>query len=419
MVAQGYKKALEMLEACSSGDGFLASTSKTTNYQRIWGRDGSIMGLAALLTDDENLVLSCRRTLETLKNNQGYHGEIPSNVDPRTARISYGGSAGRVDANLWFVICCGEYWKKTGDDDFLEEMLDAIEKIHFLLGAWEFNQRGLLYIPETGDWADEFLHNGYVLYDQLLYLQVLRTLCEIRKYVHGTPDHRLKEREARLKNLIRDNYWFSQDDGVPEYVYHEVIYRNGKKAARARKEDRYWMAYFTPHGYGYRFDSFANILVSLLDVAPEDHTEKVDEYIAEKLATEETTLMPAFHPVIKPVDDDWKELQAAYSYTFRNSPYEYHNGGRWPLISGFYVADLVRRNKKDLAHRYTKDIDRANSSQMDGEQWSFPEYLHGRDLTPQGTKNQGWSAAAAVIAHQALDGKKVFEIPSPCQSEQD
>lgn len=35
-------------------------------------------------------------------------------------RISSGGTAGRVDADLWFVIACAEYWRHTGDDDFLE-----------------------------------------------------------------------------------------------------------------------------------------------------------------------------------------------------------------------------------------------------------------------------------------------------------
>jgi glycogen debranching enzyme len=411
---EGFDRAVKMLHKCSNEAGFLASTTETANYQRVWGRDGSIMGLAALTTDNEELIQTCRNTLETLQRHQGEHGEIPSNVDPETGRISYGGTAGRVDANLWFVICCGEYWKRTGDDKFLDRMLESIEKVRFLLGAWEFNQRGLLYIPETGDWADEFLHNGYVLYDQLLYLQVLRTICEIRKYIHGTPDHNLKERAVRLADLIKANYWFEQTDGVPEYVYHEVIYRNGRKAARARNEDRYWMAYFTPHGYGYRFDSFANVLMSLLGVAPEHCTQKVDQYISEKLVHNQTTLMPAFHPVIKPVDDDWKELQATYSYAFRNSPYHYHNGGRWPLLSGFYAADLAFRGQVGLAEQYLDDLNHANALEMDGESWSFPEYLHGRDLTPRGTKHQGWSAAAAVLAHQALDGRRCFRISAPC-----
>jgi hypothetical protein len=41
---------------------------------------------------------------------------------------------------------------------------------------------------------------------------------------------------------------------------------------------------------------------------------------------------------------------------------------------------------------------------MDGEPWSFPEYVHGRSFEAEGTKQQGWSAAAAVLAQHAVEG---------------
>lgn len=167
------------------------------------------MGIGALMTDEEELIQCFRRTLCTLKNFQGPHGEIPGNVDTSSGRVSYGGMAGRVDADLWFIIGCTEYWKKTGDLRFLEEMIPAIEKAFYLLGAWEFNNRGLLYIPETGDWADEYLQKGYVLYDQLLYLQAQRSLLAIRTQMHHGEDHQLRERIAHLRDMICDNYWLS------------------------------------------------------------------------------------------------------------------------------------------------------------------------------------------------------------------
>ena len=52
----------------------------------------------------------------------------------------------------------------------------------------------------------------------------------------------------------------------------------------------------------------------------------------------------------------------------------------------------------------TEGIHRANALPMDGEAWSFPEYVHGKRFTAGGTRNQGWSAAAAVIGHHALEG---------------
>ncbi|MEJ2731899.1 MAG: amylo-alpha-1,6-glucosidase, partial [Deltaproteobacteria bacterium] len=142
LMAQGYRKAMDLLGECSRPEGFLASPTDDQNYRRIWGRDSVIIGLAALLTDDKELHDTFKRSLETLARHQGPHGEIPSNVDPKSERVSYGGMTGRVDADLWFIIGCGEYWKATGDLDFLGKMLPVIEKVRFLLGAWQFNNRG-------------------------------------------------------------------------------------------------------------------------------------------------------------------------------------------------------------------------------------------------------------------------------------
>jgi glycogen debranching enzyme len=414
LFAEGYRRACDLLSACSRPEGFLASPTDQDNYRRIWGRDGIIIGLAALLTDDTDLVETFRRTLETLAEYQGPHGEIPSNVDPKSGRVSYGGMTGRVDSDLWFVIGCGEYWKATADDTFLEKMTPVVEKVNFLLGAWEFNNRGLLYIPATGDWADEYIHNAYILYDQILYLQALRTLCAVRDYAHGTPDHDLCRRISRLKRLIWDNYWFDEDGQVPDDAYHEILYEKGQKAAKSCK-NRHWLPFFSPHGYGYRFDGFANVLASLLEISDNSRRERVDAYIADLTKGFRIQLLPAFHPVITPVDGDWKDLHITFSYTFKNRPYEYHNGGLWPMITGFYVADLALRNKKDAARNYLKGVHAANATRMNSEAWGFPEYIDGKDFQPGGTRNQCWSAAGAVIGHQALNGKRVFRIDDPNQ----
>lgn len=402
----GYRQALELLDRCSTPDGFLASPTERANYHRIWGRDGIILGLAALMSGEDGLRHSFRRTLMTLSRHQGPHGEIPSNVDTSAGRVSYGGTAGRVDADLWFVIGCGQYWRATNDEGFLDDILPAVEKVRFLLGAWEFNTRGLLYVPQTGDWADEYIHHGYVLYDQLLYLQALREIAEMHRVVHASRDHQLEEKRSRLKHLIQTNYWFNHDQGVPDDVYHEVMYKQGRDAAPP-SAGKHWMSFFAPQGFGYRFDALANILVSLLGLADDHQCAAVDQYIAD-IVPEKMALLPAFHPIIEPVDRDWSELHMTFSYSFKNNPHEYHNGGLWPMVTGFYVADLVGRGRRDDAERFYRGIDQANALVMDGEEWSFPEYVHGKKLTAGGTRHQGWSAAAAVIAHQSLAGQAML-----------
>jgi hypothetical protein len=408
---EGVEAALELLKACLSKDGFLASTTELNNYRRVWSRDGCIMGLAALATKDDDLLEGCRRTLETLASHQGPHGEIPSNVDPTTGRVSYGGTAGRVDADLWFVICCGQYWRVTGDKDFLRKILEPMQRVRFLLGAWEFNNRGLLYVPLTADWADEYVHNGYVLYDQLLYYQAQLEFLAVHRFIHQSSDHYLEERISRLKHVIRSNYWLRGEGEIPDDVYHEILFKKKNRAATQCAE-KYWAPFFSPVGYGYRFDAMANVLASLFGIADTEQSDAVDRHIS-GIVEEDVMLLPAFHPVITPRDEeDWEDLQMTFSYTFKNKPHEYHNGGLWPVITGLYVADLAIRGRRNLARNYLEGIRRANALESDGKKWTFPEYVHGKKHTPEGTPRLGWSAAGAVIGHEVLNGRSLFQRQS-------
>ncbi len=408
VVEEGHAKALEMMRRCVTEHGFVASPTKRDNYRRIWGRDGAIIGLAALLSGADDLIEACRQTLTTLVKHQGPHGEIPSNVDTTTGRVSYGGTTGRVDAGLWFAICCVEYWRRTGDDDFLHDMVEPLEHLRWLLGAWEFNTRGLLFVPPTGDWADEYVQSGYVLYDQLLYLQAQRGIAAVHREIHGDEDHALEERVARLRHLLRANYWFPHEHEPPDDVYHRVLYEKGHDAAGHRR-GVYWMPYFSPLGYGTRFDGLANALVSLFGVSDEAQDASVDAFVADELEVDDVALLPAFHPVITPRDEYWEGLQMSFSYTFKNEPYEYHNGGLWPLVSACYAASRACRGELDLARRYRDGIHRANRRERDGERWSFSEFLNGRSHEPGGTYPMGWSAASAVIADAYVDGERLFE----------
>lgn len=405
---QGHDQALNLVRQCCTSDGYLASLTDQDNYRRIWARDGVITGLAALLTGETDLISTFKQTLLTLAQYQGPHGEIPSNVDTLSGRISYGGTTGRIDADLWFVIGCAEYWAATGDDEFIHFLFPNLEKVRNLLGAWEFNNRGLLYVPLAGDWADEYLHSGYVLYDQLLYLQAQRSFCAIHHHIHDSLNHQLLDRKNHLKHLIQANYWFPDHDDIPDDVYHEVLYCKGYLAG-PHCAGKYWLPFFSPTGYGYRFDSFANVLVSLFDIATDEQRTAVDNFILDT-TVDALPLLPAFSPVIQPVDEDWKELHMTFSYSFKNKPYEFQNGGLWTMITGFYVADLAKRGRPEAAKKYLTAIHQANKLDPMGQEWGFYEYQHGQNLTAGGTRYQAWSAAGALLGHYALQNKDVFRI---------
>ena len=80
------------------------------------------------------------------------------------------------------------------------------------------------------------------------------------------------------------------------------------------------------------------------------------------------------------------------------------------MITGFYVADLCSRGKLELAQEYANAIDDANAKEYQSNTPGFAEYLHGMSLEPGGTAQQGWSAAASVMARQSLLGKRLFRI---------
>ena len=409
LAKEGYVQALDLLQRAAGEHGFVATPVDQRNYRRVWGRDSCISGLAALASGRQDLIDACRRTLRTLARFRGPHGEIPSNVDVEAGAVSLGGTAGRVDADLWFVIACGEYWRETRDEAFLEEMRQTLEGVRFLLGCWEFNNRGLIFVPPTGDWADEYIQSGYVLYDNLLYLQARRVFAEIHRDVHGTADEEQEESCRLLKKVIRKNYWFDRDcaDDDDEHVYHEVLYQRGRKVARTRG-GQHWMPFFSPTGYGFRFDSLANVLASLVGVSDDRRNALVDDYIDRHVADPETKLLPALLPVITPKDEEWEDLQVSFTWKFKNQPYEFHNGGQWPMVTGFYAADLAMRGETGRARGFLDGIHRANRMPLEGESWSFPEFVHGKKHQPGGVRHMSWSAAGAILGQRTLDGYRLF-----------
>jgi len=407
--SEGYQQAIHQLQRCSTEHGFVASTIERENYHRVWGRDSCITGLGAILSGDDDLIDTCRRSLETLADFQGPHGEIPSNVDPVTNEISYGGTTGRVDSNLWFVIACGEYWRHTKDNDFLDRVLEPLDKVRQLLGSWEFNARGLLYIPPTGDWADEYPQSGYVLYDQLLYLQTQKNFCAFDQHRATSAAESAIDKITHLENLLQTNYWLFNSQCDKTFIYHQNIFKKGREKA-SELPSPYWMPCFSPLGYNYRFDTLANTLAGLFGLANEAQIDAVNTYIDEQVVPEKLKLLPGFSPVIRQQDKQWEKLQASFSHQFKNKPYEYHNGGLWPMVTGFYAASLAERGDKKQAQAYADGIHAANKTENSesGESWGFPEYLNGQTLEAGGTPSMAWSAAAALIAEGYIVGKSLF-----------
>jgi glycogen debranching enzyme len=113
-------------------------------------------------------------------------------------------------------------------------------------------------------------------------------------------------------------------------------------------------------------------------------------------------LPPNFFPYIQPEDPDWH-----LRYEIFNKPGDYHNGGIWPFISGFYVAALVAAKKYTLAHEklmaLTKIIKLTREAKVS---FGFNEWIKAQDGRPMGQDWQTWSAALYLYAVKCVEEKR-------------
>ena len=378
-----YSKAIELLYKSSSTQGFLACAQDISNYKRVWARDGVICGLAALASGDQALITTFKKTLETLALFQHDTGTIPSNVafNENTVEVSYGGLAGRVDAVTWFVIGVCQYAYAANDEPFLAKHAAKIEKCFKLLDAWEFNNRGLVYVPLSGNWADEYITDGYVLYDQLLRLWALKN------YNHFAEEQRITEKIEQIKERIVQN--FCPRSGGEKYH---------PKAYELCHVENYMPCSFSPAGYKTQFDGFANSLALLLNIGTADFQKKILHYAVTLQQERPMGLLPAFWPPIYETDPDWYLLKNNCKFEFRNYPNEFHNGGSWPMVNGFFGLALLAKNKNATASQLLEAINSANTQ---GD-FSFYENFNTATQAPNGVPFCAWSAAGAILLHQGL-----------------
>jgi GH15 family glucan-1,4-alpha-glucosidase len=378
-----YTKAIELLQRCSSSDGFFASAENTSNYKRVWARDGVICGLAALASGDEKLIHTFEKTLETLANYQHKNGTIPSNVlvTENEMQVSYGGLAGRVDAVTWFVIGICQYAFYKNDNSIILKYESNIQKCLHLLEAWEFNNQHLIYVPLSGNWADEYITDGYVLYDQLLRVWALRSYNYFKK------SDEITSKIQKIEHQIVVN--FTPNDIFPKYherAYNELQFKGFMPCS------------FSPAGYKTQFDAFANALVLMLNIGSDDFQNQILKTFETIKNETDLKLIPAFWPPIQESDLDWNLLKNNCKYEFRNYPYEFHNGGSWSMVNGFYGLALLSKNQKENASQVLNSINNANEM----ENFSFFENFNTKTSKPNGVAFCAWSAAAAVFLYQNL-----------------
>ena len=89
-----------------------------------------------------------------------------------------------------------------------------------------------------------------------------------------------------------------------------------------------------------------------------------------------------------------------------NARGEYHNGGVWRFVCGFYVAALIATGKHKLAEKkiyfLTKCVQQARNTELAS---GSNEWYKAYDGSPRGSDWQTWSASMYLYAATCVEEK--------------
>jgi Alkaline and neutral invertase len=372
-IEEAKKAALEVLLHNSHGPYHGLPRTAGWGYPEPYTRDlmFSILGIAV----SENLTLleSIRRVLETLAKNQTGHGHIPSLVHDKEDR-------GASDTTPLFLLGVGIFRKVSGESDFLNE---AVEKALTWMEYQSPSDRYLIAQQPTSDWRDEQWVTGYGLFVNTLVYSYLRILGHIKRA------DRMRHEMGR----------FTITAGTIHHHVHEGL---------AVKHKPYYAFWSYKIHSSERFDLLGNCLAILSGIASPSRAKEIIFWIEKECAGMKkkgdlaVDLPPNFFPYIRPEDPDWLPR-----YEIFNKPGDYHNGGIWPFICGFYVAALVAAKRYTLAKEklvaLTRSIKISNTGNVD---FGFNEWLKAQNGKPMGQDWQTWSAALYLYAVKCVEEKK-------------
>ena len=339
-------------------------------YPEPYTRDLMIASLGILGSGDEKLLSALRRTLETAAANQSKLGHIPSLVHDPDDR-------GASDTTPLFLMAAALFRDVTGERSFLEAAVNkAVRWMEYQSPADD----GIVAQLPTSDWRDEQWVLGYGLY--------VNTIV----YAYS----RLFGRHAEADTLRELMGHFAITGDVKHRHVHEGL-------ALRRKP------YFALWSYkvlrSERFDLLGNSLAILTGIASPTRATALVRWIEMEckhlrehgdLAVD---LPPCFFPYARPGDPDWRPRYETY-----NRPGEYHNGGVWPFVCGFYVAALVAAGRPRVAARKMAALTQlVQQARRDDLTYGFNEWHRAQDGTPQGEDWQTWSAAMYLYAARCVE----------------
>lgn len=372
-IEKAKKAALEVLIHNARGPYQGLPRTAGWGYPEPYTRDlmFSILGIG--VSDNQMLLKSMRKVLETLAENQTERGHIPSLVHDKEDR-------GASDTTPLFLLAAGIFRKISGEPDFLHE---AVEKSLKWMEYQSPSDRCLIAQQPTSDWRDEQWVTGYGLYVNTLVYSYLRILG----------------RDERADKMRMEMSKFTITGGTIHKHVHEGL---------VVKHKPYYAFWSYKIHSSERFDLLGNSLAILSGIASPTRADEMVSWIEEECEALKNKgelavdLPPNFFPYINPEDPDWHPRYASF-----NNPGEYHNGGIWPFIDGFYVAALVAANRFSLAEEKLVELTRCiKTPRAESVDFGFNEWIKAQDGKPMGQDWQTWSAALYLYAAKCVEERK-------------
>ncbi len=392
-----FDRAHAILGSECSPIGLMASPE---GYPHVWARDSVITSLGAVLSPGHE---NCLRTsLVTLAGQQTEMGAIPNNVSVATGRLDHT-NAGSVDSNLWYIL--GHYiqYRTFGDVAFLREYWPSLERALLWLRYQDSNGCGLLEVHEAADWADLLANRFNILYDNALWYATLRAMAEMARPL-GVDSTRYDEMAADVRHKMRIVLWVgpeNEGEWGPGCPGHTEWKHTLSQVGPVLVKRPFFLPYVAFRDYGDYCDVFGNLLTILFGVANPAQEKRILDYL-HQVGIDEPYPVRVLHPVIQPGSKDWREY---YRNNNLNLPEQYHNGGIWPFVGGFYVAALVKAGRQERAAQVLQRLAEVNRLGAE-EEWEFNEWCHGRTGRPMGYPHQAWSAGMYLFAYHCVrDGR--------------
>jgi hypothetical protein len=342
-------------------------------YPEPYTRDMMISSLGVLVSGEEKLLKTLKRVLEKLAQNQTRLGHIPSLVHDKEDR-------GSSDTTPLFLMAVGLYRKAAGENDFLEE---AVAKSLQWMKYQSPSDRIMVAQLPTSDWRDEQWVVGYGLYVNTIVYTYLR--------LFGLSEQANELQEAMGQFAI-------MAERQQRHVHEGLVL----------KHKPYYALWSYKVHKSERFDLLGNSLTILTGIASKSRAKEIVVWIeteCKNLKSNEdlaVDLPPNFFPYTRPGDPDWMKRYEKY-----NQPGEYHNGGIWPFVCGFYIAALVAAGRYRLAEEklitLTHLIQHSRVAVVD---FGFNEWHRAQDGKPCGEDWQSWSAAMYLYAACCVEQRK-------------